>query len=328
MSCNSFDGGICTLWPTCLLTKRKFTYLLHPVHRRHGRKKRAGSGTLRVNSIRLCWILLFPGGRSSIPLELGIFWIQNFLLHHFLHDLLHDLLHVLLYCNRSVALSSGFWLIGGVNTKGVNLHARDWKLGRKSQEPEEGPYFLSSSFYSEPGNCCIDFALRMNFSPAITRGRSYSAFRCWLSTTWDHWLTSTWNRLIPRGRIWFLLFVKTDPTVLVWCAMGIRMRKKLCCPWLAAADKKAAARHCATAFCFMFLSWILIFGIEWKATWLILPVVIRSSQRLSHARLSINLLLWNCEWLIISVIVYLIVPYYLDNRSNSRANTCVNTLLG
>ena len=64
------------------------------------------------------------------------------------------------------------------------------------------------------------------------------------------------------------------------------------------------------------------------ATWLILPVVIRSSQRLSHACLSINLLLWNCERLIISVIVYLIVPYYLDNRSNSRANTCVNTLLG
>ena len=66
----------------------------------------------------------------------------------------------------------------------------------------------------------------------------------------------------------------------------------------------------------------------WIATWLILPVVIRSSQRLSHACLSINLLLWNCERLIISVIVYLIVPYYLDNRSNSRANTCVNTLLG
>ena len=31
---------------------------------------------------------------------------------------------------------------------------------------------------------------------------------------------------------------------------------------------------------------------------------------------------WNCEWLIKSVIVYLIVPYYLDNRGNSRANTC------
>ena len=66
----------------------------------------------------------------------------------------------------------------------------------------------------------------------------------------------------------------------------------------------------------------------WIATWLILPVVIRSSQRLSHACLSINTLLWNCERLIISVIIYLIVPYYLDNRSNSRANTCVNTLLG
>ena len=35
-----------------------------------------------------------------------------------------------------------------------------------------------------------------------------------------------------------------------------------------------------------------------------------------------QIVLWNCEWLIISVIVYLIVPYYLDNRSNSRANTC------
>ena len=48
------------------------------------------------------------------------------------------------------------------------------------------------------------------------------------------------------------------------------------------------------------------------ATWLILPVVIRSSQRLSHACLSKNTLLWNCEWLIISVIVYLIVPHYLE----------------
>ena len=58
-------------------------------------------------------------------------------------------------------------------------------------------------------------------------------------------------------------------------------------------------------------------------TWLILPVVICLSQRLSHACLSINnFILWNCEWLIKSVIVYLIVPYYLDTRSNSRANTC------
>ena len=40
--------------------------------------------------------------------------------------------------------------------------------------------------------------------------------------------------------------------------------------------------------------------------WLILPVVIRSSQRLSHACVSITNWLWNCEWLIISVIVYLV----------------------
>ena len=63
-------------------------------------------------------------------------------------------------------------------------------------------------------------------------------------------------------------------------------------------------------------------------TWLILPVVICLSQRLSHACLSVNkFILWNCEWLIKSVIVYLIVTYYLDNRGNSAANTCVKSRL-
>jgi len=52
------------------------------------------------------------------------------------------------------------------------------------------------------------------------------------------------------------------------------------------------------------------------------------SQRLSHACLSIsNLILWNCRWLIKSVIIYLMITYYLDNRSNSRANTCVKSWL-
>ena len=58
--------------------------------------------------------------------------------------------------------------------------------------------------------------------------------------------------------------------------------------------------------------------------WLILPVVICLSQRLSHACLSINkFILWNCEWLIKSVIVYLMVSCYMDNCGNSRANTCL-----
>ena len=35
----------------------------------------------------------------------------------------------------------------------------------------------------------------------------------------------------------------------------------------------------------------------------------------------------DCGRLIISVIVYLMVVYYKDNRSNSRANTCTSTLL-
>ena len=62
----------------------------------------------------------------------------------------------------------------------------------------------------------------------------------------------------------------------------------------------------------------------WKVvTWLILPVVICLSQRLSHACLSINnFVLWNCEWLIKSVIVYLMLHCYMDNCGNSRANTC------
>ena len=36
---------------------------------------------------------------------------------------------------------------------------------------------------------------------------------------------------------------------------------------------------------------------------------------------------WNCEWLIKSVIVYLIVPYYMDTCGNSRANTCLKPRL-
>ena len=81
------------------------------------------------------------------------------------------------------------------------------------------------------------------------------------------------------------------------------------------------------------LGWIVenssLVALGWRScvilivTWLILPVVICLSQRLSHACLSINkFTLWNCEWLIKSVIVYLIVPFYLDNRRKSRANTC------
>ena len=63
-------------------------------------------------------------------------------------------------------------------------------------------------------------------------------------------------------------------------------------------------------------------------TWLILPVVICLSQRLSHACLSINIFIqWNCVQLIISVMISLMVPYYMDNRSNSRANTCVQSRL-
>ena len=45
-------------------------------------------------------------------------------------------------------------------------------------------------------------------------------------------------------------------------------------------------------------------GVWQMPTWLILPVVICLSQSLSHACLSISSLLRNCEWLIITVIIF------------------------
>ena len=61
--------------------------------------------------------------------------------------------------------------------------------------------------------------------------------------------------------------------------------------------------------------------------WLILPVVIRSSQRLSHACVSINnstLKLRMAHYISYSLLE---IVFYLDNRSNSRANTWVNPRL-
>ena len=60
-------------------------------------------------------------------------------------------------------------------------------------------------------------------------------------------------------------------------------------------------------------------------TWLILPVVIRLSQRLSHACLSIST--YTVKLRMAHYISYSLFdsPYYLDNRSNSRANTCANS---
>src|SRR3546814_3717034 len=55
---------------------------------------------------------------------------------------------------------------------------------------------------------------------------------------------------------------------------------------------------------------IYILCIFTVGTWLILPVVICLSQRLSHACLSISLFIRrDCGWLIKSVIVYLMVSF-------------------
>lgn len=66
-------------------------------------------------------------------------------------------------------------------------------------------------------------------------------------------------------------------------------------------------------------------------TWLILPVVICLSRRLSHASVSSNgiLIRGNCEWLIQSVLIWsgeaLLVERYTDNRTKGRANTCLES---
>ena len=70
---------------------------------------------------------------------------------------------------------------------------------------------------------------------------------------------------------------------------------------------------------------LYVIGVK-QPTWLILPVVIRSSQRLSHACLSSKINFWNCEWLITTALTYSTIPYYLNNCSNSRANTCFQSL--
>ena len=77
------------------------------------------------------------------------------------------------------------------------------------------------------------------------------------------------------------------------------------------------------------LCWALsLFSSETIDTWLILPVAICSLQRLSHACLSINnFILWNCRRLIKSVIIYLMITFYMDNRTKCRANTCVKSQL-
>ena len=61
-------------------------------------------------------------------------------------------------------------------------------------------------------------------------------------------------------------------------------------------------------------------------TWLILPVVICLSQRLSHACLSISRIWLSREWLITTALVYWILESYMDNCGNSRANTRKETL--
>ena len=66
---------------------------------------------------------------------------------------------------------------------------------------------------------------------------------------------------------------------------------------------------------------LIVLNFQSLIIWLILPVVIRSSQRLSHACVSINnstLKLRMAHYISYSLLEKM---YYLDNRSNSRANT-------
>ena len=116
----------------------------------------------------------------------------------------------------------------------------------------------------------------------------------------------------------------------LWCAEII-----LSFCGLAKKRWDAAVRRAAESATFVDLSGGIVWKVSYETshrfrhhvTWLILPVVICLSQRLSHACLSISVSLRNCEWLIKTVIVSMSVANYLDIHGNSRANTCVQTRL-
>lgn len=110
-----------------------------------------------------------------------------------------------------------------------------------------------------------------------------------------------------------------------WTTMQVRAKRK--CRWYTKmvvcllVDERCENSDLggASLFCEVFEELMLVAetraaSLELVVTWLILPVVICLSQRLSHACLSINkFVLWNCEWLIKSVIVYLMISFYMDN---------------
>jgi hypothetical protein len=114
--------------------------------------------------------------------------------------------------------------------------------------------------------------------------------------------TSNWKCFVSQ---WFLFFVMSR----FWLLLPLRCMR-------CATDKKNENRSEMEPF----LN---------NKSYLVDPASnICLSQRLSHACLSINnFILWNCVQLIISAIIYLMVPYYMDNRGNSRANTCAKSRL-
>ncbi len=67
-------------------------------------------------------------------------------------------------------------------------------------------------------------------------------------------------------------------------------------------------------------------GMDSKNTWLILPVVICLPQGLSHASLSVSIYIVKLHTAhYISNYFFDGKFYYMDTRSNSRANTCVKS---
>ena len=67
-------------------------------------------------------------------------------------------------------------------------------------------------------------------------------------------------------------------------------------------------------------------GITWSTSYLVDPasshmLVSKTKPCMSKFK---RFKRWDCGRLIISVIVYLMVDYYKDNRRNSRANTCTS----
>ena len=131
----------------------------------------------------------------------------------------------------------------------------------------------------------------------------------WSEANWSH--SGTWSELTLDGH-GVVACPNNSVLLSLDATIGVSRVQRLEAPNPTQSTRRHSFAMSVVVFsvivCALGQTWLLEMQYRTIVTWLILPVVICLSQRLSHACLSINdFIQWNCEWLIKSVIVYLIV---------------------